>query len=92
MAWLHSCPDARNRFDAAVVDSIDAYHRSGVAAQGLTGAAREARHRVEAAGRNIRERSDVEREKPLRTGDVRSLVEDMLQSLDGPKDNEGRGS
>jgi len=92
MAWLHSYQDAGSRFDAAVASSIDAHHRSATAAQGVTGAAREARHQVEAAGRHIRERSDVERKKPLRTGDVRSLVEDMLESLDRPKDNEGHGS
>jgi hypothetical protein len=92
MSWIHAYHDAGPRFDAAVASSIDAHHRSATAAQGLTGAAREARHRVEAAGRNIRERSDVERKKPLRTGDVRSLVEDMLESMEPERrDEKDRG-
>ena len=92
MSWIHSYHDAGPRFDAAVADSIDAHHRYGAAAQGLTGAAREARQRVESASRSIQAHSNAERAKSMRTGDVRSLVEDMLKSLDQPKDTEGHGS
>ncbi len=90
MHWFHHRCEASHRFDAAVSDSIDAYHRSSLEAQGVAGAARDARHRVEAAGRNIRAMSDVERKKSMRTGDIRSLVEDMLDSMepDRPQDKD----
>lgn len=80
--------DTSERLDAAMADAVDA--QNGVQTQAIlaTDAAVSSAIHIQAVRSQIALRTDAQekraRTKRLHTGDVRELVQDMLDTLDGP--------
>lgn len=94
MSWLHIGrePPCTCGLDAALARNLEAQHRSGQAADDVAHAADDQRVRIQTATENIkaRETRRVKANRPVRTSEVRSLVEEMLaqtQAADGQKGN-----
>lgn len=83
MSWLHigrQSPCAP-RLDAVLARNLEAQQRSGRAADDVVHAADDQRVRIEATAAKIKEResSRIRNAQPVRTSEVRDLVEEMLR-------------
>ncbi|TXN78280.1 hypothetical protein [Methylobacterium sp. WL8] len=87
-------PEASKQVDAAFERMVCARIQVGEVAGEVAQTARAHHERVQVERQKIRQRTaETAAKYPTgRTSEIRNLVEDMLESLDGPKDNEGRRS